>query len=430
MMQRIFSQISLLAKAKGVRQALLTVGGNTMATGVSAVTMMLISRQLGPTLFGEFSVGFAIILIITRLNDAGLNSALQKFAGGAKTQAKQILYFSLSLKYRFMLSIVLLLLSFVGYLPLSTLLHISHPTIVLIALTLGIVTAYYEQLSTMLLALHAFGKAVAVNGVQALSKFIGVMVFFAFHQTSVVLIFTWYTLSPVVPLLFWTKFLPKWVKLNWKTKSPQEEREFVTMAGHSAVSFISSGVIENIGVLFVQGYLSSYETGLLGGVSKIAMLFFLISASLSNVLFPRVAKYKRLADLRAYFKKALFAGVCIAAGYIALLPLASLSIRLTIGDAYLAGLPILYLLLGAVFLTIATVPFMALFYSFEANWYFSVSGMIQVLLTIGGNVLFLPQYGLVATAWTTLLTKAVLFLFTFVMGWIFLHRYQEIEVKE
>lgn len=98
--QVILSQLSHLRKSKGLQQSLLMVIGNTMATGISAVSLMLISRLLGPSLFGEFSVGFALMMILKVVSDGGLSAATLKFAGGSSDRAKINSYFSLTFRYR------------------------------------------------------------------------------------------------------------------------------------------------------------------------------------------------------------------------------------------------------------------------------------------------------------------------------------------
>jgi O-antigen/teichoic acid export membrane protein len=194
------------------------------------------------------------------------------------------------------------------------------------------------------------------------------------------------------------------------------------MAKHTSIAFVSAGIIENIDILFVQKYLSSYETGLLGGVSRIALLFSLIAYSLGNVLNPRVARYKDKKDVNSYIKKALFLLVACIAAFLAFIPFGKLAILLTVGPEYLPGINILYILTAASFLAIAAVPFLALFYTFEASWYFSVSGILQLVIMIVGNAVFVPLYGLEAAAWTRLSTRLFLFIFTCLVA---LHQYKK-----
>src|SRR5260221_3084960 len=117
-------------------------------------------------------------------------------------------------------------------------------------------------------------------------------------------IFAWYMAATLFPLIFSGYFLPKWFKLSFKKIAPKDKTQIWQLAQHSAVGIVSAGLIENIDILFVQRYLSPFETGLLAGVSKIAMMLLLIAYSLGNVLYPRVARYQDRHHLNVYLKKA------------------------------------------------------------------------------------------------------------------------------
>jgi len=75
---KFLNKISIIPT--GLRQTLLVVFGNAFSQGFSAIALIIITRQLGPVLFGEFSVGFALLLILNRLNDLGMTAVVQKYA--------------------------------------------------------------------------------------------------------------------------------------------------------------------------------------------------------------------------------------------------------------------------------------------------------------------------------------------------------------
>jgi O-antigen/teichoic acid export membrane protein len=414
-------KILTLALSDGLRQSLITVVGNTFATGLSALALILISRMLGPVKFGEFSVGFAIILILNKFNDGGLGSATLKFAAKFSHDKEAVnRIFSYTWQVKLALSAVVFLSGIIISPFIVDFLHFDQPIIIYLAFFLSAASTWYEQLLNMLQALHRFSEAVVVNALQSGAKLLGIALFYFFSVTQSVPIFALYMLAPLVPIFFSKKLMPKWVKIRLfnveggkKTQAfIAEKAQLLAMAKHSAIGFIAAGLIENIDVLFVQRYLSNYETGLLAGVSRIAMMLLLIAYSLGNVLYPRVAKYHEKTHLQKYISKAAMLAVLCIFGFLAFLPFSRFTVWLTIGPAYLPGSSILNILAAASFLTIATVPFLALFYSLKADWYFSVSGILQLAIMIAGNMLFVPHYGLIASAWTRLVTRIFLFCFT------------------
>ncbi len=417
--------LSSFLTSEGLRQSFITIVGNTFATGLSAIALILISRLLGPVQFGEFSVGFAIIMIINKLNDAGLNAANVRF-GAQLAEDKEAVsrVFSYTLKIKLILSVIIVVVGLVISPWIVQVLRFSQPEIIYLAFLLSVASTWYEQLLSMLQAVHRFSQAVVVNALQSSTKLLGIILLYLFHSGQSVPIFVWYMIAPLVPFLFVKKLLPSWVKINPTQKLGKESHFVWELARHSAVGFIAAGLIENVDVLFVQRYLSTYETGLLSGVSRIAMMLLLVAYSLGNVLYPRVAQYQEKKHLQKYLKKACMLALLSIVGFVVFLPFAQLIVWLTIGPEYLPGSFVLNILAAASFLTIATIPFLALFYSFKADWYFSVSGIIQLVITLVGNAYFVPQYGLEASAWTRLATRLFLFLFTAGLAlWLYRQKY-------
>jgi O-antigen/teichoic acid export membrane protein len=185
---------------------------------------------------------------------------------------------------------------------------------------------------------------------------------------------------------------------------------------------MSAGIIENIDIFFIQRSLNIYETGLYSGVSRIAMMITLIAYSMGNVLYPRVAKYKSSDHLGRYLKKASGVALLALLGFLAFLPISRWVIFFTIGPDYLSGQVIMNLLALSSFLVIASIPFVALFYTLKATWYFSVSAVLQLIIVLVGNFYYVPLYGLEAAAWTRLVTRLFLFTFTVITGLVLYQR--------
>lgn len=424
-MTQLLALAQKITRSEGLRQSGLTVVGNTLSTGLSAIALLLISRALGPTSFGQFSVGFAIIIMLNKFNDMGLNAAMIKYAGASESQDERLAIFSFAARIKLFLSIAIIVVGIIFTPWLDSILKFGSPTILYLSFGLSIVSSWYEQLLTMLQTMHRFAQAVLINTIQATTKLIGIGFLVSLNLGASLPVFIWYMASPVVSIMFSHKLLPASVslfsisdRLSIKTKSL-----IIQMARHSALGFVAAGIIENIDILFVQKYLTAYETGLLGGVSRIAMMITLVAYSVGNVLYPRVARYKSRQHLIPYFKKAILTAFAAIAAFILFIPFARLSVVLTIGQEYLPGVNVLYLLAASAFLTVATIPFLALFYTFKADWYFSVSGVIQLIIILAGNGIYVPIYGLEAAAITRLVARLVLFAFTTVAAYTVLRKH-------
>lgn len=401
-----------LSKSEGVRQSVLTIGGNLAAVSMSAVAMMLISRSLGPTLYGEFSVGFALILILSRILDLGLVPALQRFIPQSTTQVQNKL-FSLTIFLKLGVSIIVIVLGLLISPWLNTFFHLTHQQILPLAFILSTATVFYEQVVGMLQSLHAFGRAVTANLIQAAAKATSAIVIFFTLPSAIIPAFVSYMAAPFLGVLAAPFLLPKSVAIKWETSFSQEKNLIKTMAGHAAIGYVAAGMIEHVDVLFVQKFLTSYETGLLGGASRIALLVLMAGYSLASVLNPRVSRYATGTHLTRYWKKALAISALSLTAFLLWIPFNKLAITYTIGPEYLPSASVLLILMASSFLAFASIPLIAVFFALpKKEWYFSLAGIAQLAVILVGNYLFVADYGIIATAWVRLASKAVLFILT------------------
>lgn len=408
---------STFSRDSGVFQSLLNVFGSLGATGISAVSMILISRTLGPVKFGEFSVGFSLLLILNKITDLGLTLTLLKFIPQTTEIKTQNELFSYTLKIKFMFSVVIACIGWLLTPLLSEFIGFDNRSILYLTFFFNIIIVVYEHLLVMLQSLQRFAESVLATAIQAISKFFFTLILIFFLPTHGLFAFITYMGAPFISLLFYKKLLPKSVRFAFTKLEPEQLQKVWKMAGHSAIGFIALGVIDNVDILFVQKHLNAFETGLLGGASRIAMLFSMAAYSLSTVLNSRVARYSLKSDLFAYLKKAFMLSVILIVGFLLILPFTKYAIILSIGSEYLAAVSILNILLAASFISVITVPLVAVFFSFKkAEWYFSASGVVQLILIILGNMLFVPEYGLEAAAWTRFVTKVVVLLFSLIVA--------------
>jgi O-antigen/teichoic acid export membrane protein len=405
-------------KSAGLRQSFLTVVGNLFGTGISAIALILFIRILGPEKYGEFSVGVAIVLMLTRLNDFGLNPTIVKFASETKKQSERNFIYNFTLKRKLMISVILIIIGVAFFKTIAKSLNISEPLIILISFTFGLATTYYEYLLSVLQSLHLFSKTVLINAMQAIVKLIVALTLLFIGTHDLIPPYFWYVFATFIPFLIFKKLVPKWVNLDFSLKNKSLQKKIWKMATHASIGLIAAGIIENIDILFVQKYLTTYETGLYGGISRIALLFAVMAYSLGNVLNARVARYRSADHLEKYFKKALGLSVLVLFSFLIFIPLAKPALLLTIGAEFLSGTNILLILTAGSFLALAAIPFIALFFALDADWYFSVSGILQLLIVLAGNFFFVPKYGLQAAAWTRLATRIFLLLFTMLASWL------------
>ena len=231
---------------------MIIMAGSLIASGLSAVSMIIITRQLGPERFGEFAVGFAILLILVRLNDLGMTNVVQKFAAEEdreKAHATINRVFSYSTRVRLAGMLIIWLAGLLLARPLAELLNFSQPAIITMAFFLASATSWYEHVQAMLQALHRFAESAAVNVIQAILKFSAPASFSG--RSTLATQYSAGTCCSCLPLLAFRKWLPSWVNISLSGDYRQENR-LASLARHSAIAFVAAGIIENIDVLLFK----------------------------------------------------------------------------------------------------------------------------------------------------------------------------------
>ncbi len=413
----MLSLVAKLRQSEGLKHSALTIFSYSFAAGFSALAIILISRLLGPIYFADLSVAFSLSLILNRLNDFGLGIVIQKYVGGEWRHHKINKYLSLILKYRLILSIVISLFGLIFSGHIAAYLQISNPLLIPLTFITSLPVTYFESAQITLQSLAKFKLAAYNYLLPSIIKFIMALIVFYLKITNIELILSIYLLSTLPSLIIAELFKPKWIKYQFEQLFLKEKSKIISLLQHSAFAMIAMGIIDNIDILFAKHYLSAYETGILAGVNRIAMLLYVVAYALANVLNPRVANYKKITHFNAFLKKSIGIVALAVLGFFLSLPFSPLLIHWTIGPQYVAGNEILVVLLAAGFLSIASIPFVATFYAFKNNSYFSTSAAIQLIIIFIGNFYFLPKIGLAASVYTKLISKVALLLFTWIMLW-------------
>lgn len=421
--------VAKLRQSQGLKHSVLTVASYALASGFSALAVILISRLLGPASFADFSVAFSLSLILNRLNDFGLSTVIQKYVGGALEsdsqnslgknfrQRKISAYLSLILKYRLVMSVLISLAGLILADRIANYLQIDNPVLIPLTFIFSLSVTYFESSQITLQSLAKFKLAAYNYLIPSLIKFSLALVVFIWQIHDAQLILVLYLLSTLPSLLIAELLKPKWIKYQLEQSFKKESPKVLGLLQHSAFSVVAAGIIENMDILFAKHYLTAYETGLLAGVNRIAMLLYVVAYALANVLNPRVAAYKDKKNFDSFLKKAWSITVVSVVGFFLILPLAPLLIEWTIGPAYSSGNEILIVLMAAGFISIAVIPFISTFYAFRNNSYFSQSAILQLAIVLVGNLYFVPQLGLVASVYTRFAARLALLLFTWWILW-------------
>ena len=391
-------------KPTGLLSIAVLGSGNVIGTLISAIALILFSRFMGPAEFGLFSAAFAAMQIVIRLSDLGTNMAAERAIArihGADSELSDRLM-RVTLWFKLVTFTIILL----GALFLT-------PSLIRLAIFLSLGTIFFEYSTVVFQSTHRFAMVARITVAQSIGKLLFGIIFIwqgILHATEGLLI---YGLLPGIgALLGWRKIpfstfaLPK----TWR----KDLRLILSVAKWTAIAAIAATLADNIDTLLVQSFMSSYDTGIWSGAVRIATFASVLGWSVGAVLNVRVAKYHDPVHLNEYLDKAWKLSLFIFCVLALSLPFAALAIRLTIGGAYLTGTLPLQILILAAGLAGATTPYVALFYLFDRPQYYAIAGIIQTVVFVLGDLIFIPQMGLVGAAWVRVVVRIVVLSFTLI----------------
>ena len=391
--------------SQGFQQSVITFGGTLVATGISALTIILISRFLGPVEFGIFSLVFAIFSLFVKFGDAGFLYALQKFVPTARassdSELSKVLTHITGLRWKVLLLwIPALILS-----PVITRLF-QLPTwwIYPTAVVFSLIAIWFEHCMALYQALHRFIPAMVMFVSQSSLKLlvVGALLFWGVQSAATVTII-YYVLPAFVllPVLF---LLKKYLRPTFTFEKNLTSR-LAQFLKHNSVQVIAIAIADNLDVLIVQLFLGVYVTGIYGGISRVAFLFSVLAISLGNVLNIRASRYQLKTDRQAYLKKSWgIVGISVV-GCLSIMLIAPLLLKFTIGGEYVVAVPEFRLLTLSSFLLFMTVPFSSLFYSIEYPQYFSRMGLLLSLSLIIFDFALIPMFGLMGAALARVMSR-------------------------
>lgn len=390
-------------KSEAVRQSAIVGLGSLLSSLIMIPTIILASRILGPEKFGVLSVGIAFAAILGKGIDLGLDQLFPKLMNAWENDvAKAREFLSHMIFWKLRVAAVVLIVGLLGIPAWMRVLNYPYPSMLVFTILGAICLSLYEHVISVLRGRHEFVWSVALNLSQTILKAIGFLLIFLLSSDHLVPIAAIYFLAPGIGAIAISYFWKQWIYLSPKLSTGAVKKAVYRFAPHMSMGALAYILLNNIDVLLVQRYMSSFDTGIYSGASRITMLITFMGLSVSGVLANRVARYKGSVLLKKYLLKSTLVVLLSGLGFILFLPFAELAIRFSIGPAYLPGLNALIVLVGNAFLGVALLPYLAFFLAVDEPWFFSLGGVLQVLVVLVGTWWFLPAHGLMAVAFSRL----------------------------
>jgi len=402
--------ISLL-KSNVAKNSLIVFLGNALGSAFRLIAIVIITRMLGPSQFGLFSIALAIMIVVSEFSDFGVNIGLVRFASLylQKDKLRAHLLFKVSLKFKLMAGI---LVSLTGFL-LSELLaiHVFDKVGLITPLKLAFIgvfgTLLFNYILVTLQAQELFNRFTFTNIIDNFGKFSLIGLLLLFQRLNFFCAFASFVAIPLIAsLIGFFLFVPRdflWAKGNEK----ECFKELFRFSKWILISSFALMFFRRLDVLMLTYFKDEQAVGFYSAGFTLAWSLEILIRSFMIVLLPKVSKLTTKTQLIQYTKKSLRFTIpiffCLSPVFFIAKPL----ILTLYGTEYVSSINVFRLLVIGRLTTIISSPIGLIAFSINKPQIISYSSILLLFMNFIGNYILIPLYGATGAAIVTLLSRMI-----------------------
>lgn len=392
------------------KQDLLNVlSGNIIAQGTGYLSIVMISRNLGPEQYGIFSLLVAIFTLSVQLSDLGLSTPYVKYASQLNCSHKiRGLFFSV-MAVRILIS--LLTAASIYYLSeeLSLFLFETYTysrEIRIIAFSLAF-QAIFKQLITQYQAMQKFKGYALLSIYNQLLKLAAVILFvYLFSNHAIITLLTVAFSFSVIPVLFLqslTKFNPR---KSFSLRIAPVKRIF-KMGIWIFLSSVAVLLMMQLDMFMLQKLSTPEEVGYYSAANQLAMVFPILSMSIMTTILPKLGSYIKKHSIRHYVVTVLKKSPIVFLLMILLVALSPLMINFIYGASFESSISVFRILIISFLIGVIVNPIALVLYELNKAYILTCMNWLQLGLNYSANLYFIPSYQAEGAALATSLVRVL-----------------------
>jgi len=380
----------LQIKSGIVADVIKVLTGNIVAQGFAFLATVLISRDLGPARYGDFALIVAIFTCITQLSDFGTSTSYVRFLARNKQVEAEAL--GSMVLFKIMTAGVLAIIIWLSASQISLYFFTNANYAGLFRLT-AIALIFHSLLTTMIAHLQGMEQfreysllSISHHGLRFVSTVIIALAAAKEERFGYFMYAYFFVASGLVVVQ-----LSRWemrFTLNWSYV-----KEIYALGFWIFLSSIAVIVQMRIDVLMLQKLSGPIQTGLYSAASNVAMIFPLVTMSITATLMPKMDSFLRDHTVRQFIAKTgkltKYVLVCCVVLEIA----SPLVIHILFGEAYRGAVSVFGILLVSYMFGIVINPISLIYYQVNRAHILTMVNWGQLLIGYLCNLLLIPLYG-------------------------------------
>lgn len=399
-----------------LRNVVYLILGNLIKVGLGIITSAIVFRVLGPGDAGRLTITLSIVGLLSIISEFGLRDAavnyISQYLGPLSNAAAAVS------RTFFLLKIVLSgLASFTGIIGATIIAAQFYPDIHLTDLIqLGAVSLFADALlafSMVILEAHQrFGVMSLIGVFQSVLRAALITILFVGHGINLYSLLILESIVPLAVFIYSLRWLPRDYIVPHRPLF-----QYVTVLFHFtkwvALAALASAIFLRLDVLMLSYFRPTAEVGFYAVALALVNKLDVFKSAVLTTAFPEACRHTDPIELRVYVFQSLRLTGTATLLFLPLFAIGGLLIQWIYGLEYLAAVPALYPLLLAYLIGLNVEPTAYVLYPLNRPRWIAVSDLIQLVFTLGINLILIPAFGIIGAALGVLLTRILAGVITF-----------------
>jgi O-antigen/teichoic acid export membrane protein len=351
--------IKKILKTSTIHQSSITLLGTVLNGILGMFFYILVARNLGPVDFGLLIVAITTMTLVADISDLGTNTGLVRFVSGNlksnPDKAYKIAKLSLYIKMGVYLLVLLVGMTGAGWIA-GVLFQKPELETPLRFAFFGVGGAMlFSYMTSLLQSFESFKWWSFLNISMNLVRVVIILGLVGVSLLNISNTLIVYVAVPFLGFLVGCLLLPVQKIVN-STNIFDVASEFYKFNRWVAVFVCIAAISSRLDVFFAGRFLTDIELGQYGAANQLASILSQLVAAFGVVVAPKFASFDTKEKMISYLKKTQLLVLGLGLGVLVVSPLAYFLIPLTYGDAYLAMMPILLILVLSGIIFLLSVP--------------------------------------------------------------------------
>ena len=187
-----------------------------------------------------------------------------------------------------------------------------------------------------------------------------------------------------------------------------------------------TSLASRLDVLMIIALRNPTEAGIYALASRVISIYPLLAGSFSTVIAPKFSSILQIHELKVFIKKVSLATFGIICTILILIIFASKFMTALFAEKGIPTVQVFQLLLFSMIFFVGSIPSVSIaVYHLRKPQILTVNSILQLIIVIFGNLLFIPKFGYFGAAYSLILAYSITLALTTLMTFYYLKKKHE-----